>query len=193
MISCLINRIGILGCDAPTSDAIPASLPGVTPVVVAVDALPVLLINDLPGCSLIKIDSLTDDERETYLEVWNKIAMRATYKFETLVKAQLNKCFRITDKSIVACLICEHVSLFDVALWYLHGTELMIEITSSDNLNRYTTIDLEKAERLKEEFYTEFSAALKDAVQSINPEDSDCLEDECLECNDAVKWAFQIP
>ena len=192
MISCLNNRIGIAGCDAPASAAVEASAPGVTPVVQAVEALPILFINDLPGCPLLKIDSLTDDERETYLEVWNSIATRAVQKFMVLVKAEFNKCFRINDKTVLECIICENVDSFDVPLWYLHGTELMIEITSSDNLNRYTTIDLDKAERLKGEFYAEFQSFLSDSVSSIDTENSDCIKD-CVDCNDSVKWVFQTP
>jgi hypothetical protein len=193
VISCLNNRIGIAGCDAPVTAGVEASAPGVTPVVVAVEALPILLINDLPGCPLPKIDSLTDDDRDTYLEVWEKIAVRAINKFEVLVKAQLNKCFRITDKTVIECLICENKQSLDVALLYLHGVELMIEITSSDNLNRYTTIDLDKAERLKGEFWDEFQSFLNDAASSINPEESDCVDEDCIECNEPVKFVLQLP
>lgn len=192
MISCLYNRIGIRGCDAPASAAVPASAPGVTPVVVAQEALPILFINDLPGCPLMKIDSLTDDERDSYLEVWSAIAQRAISKLELATKAQLNKCFRLTERSVVECLICENKQLLDVASWYLHGVELMIEITSSDNLNRYTTIDLDKAERLKGEFYEEYQTFLADAVSSINPQDSSCVTED-VECTDLVEFLYQLP
>lgn len=192
MISCLNNRIGIRGCDAPFTQGVEASAPGIEPGVQAVEALPILYINDLPGCPLLKIDSLTDDERDTYLEVWNSIMIRAINKFEILVKAQLNKCYRLTDRAVVECLICENKSMLDIPLLYLHGVELMIEITSSDNLNRYTTIDLDKAERLKGEFYEEFQSFLTDAISSVDPESSECVEG-CLECNDPVQFVYQLP
>lgn len=192
-MDCLTNRIGIRGCGAPSSEAVEASEPDVEPVVEAEDALPVLFINDLPGVSLTKIDSLTDDEMETYLDVWETITLRAMKKFEVLVKSKLNQCHKITDKDIVSCLVCENKSLFDVAIWYLHGTELMIEITSTDEMNRFTTVGYEKAEKLKEEFYAEFQSALNDAVTSFNPADSECVEDICLECNGSVKWVMQTP
>lgn len=191
-MDCLVNRIGIRGCDAPASEAVAASGEGILPVVLAAEALPVLFINDLPGVSLVKIDALADDEMETYLDVWNTIVLRAIKKFEILVKAKLNQCYKLTDKTVVTCLVCEKKDLFDVALWYLHGAELMIEITSTDEMNRYTTIDLEKAERLKEEFYAEFQSALTDAVDSISPAESDCIV-SCLECNDTIKWVMQAP
>lgn len=192
MISCLNNRIGIRGCDAPFTQGVEASAPGVIPEVQAVEALPILFINDLPGCPLMKIDSLTDDERDTYLEVWEAIALRAIKKFMVMVKAEINKCFRITDNTIVECLVCENKGALDVALWYLHGVELMIEITSSDNLNRFTTIDLDRAERLKGEFYEEFQSFLKDAIASVDIEGSECIT-TCVECIESVKFEYQLP
>ena len=172
-MDCLQNRIGIMGCDAPTE--------GVQ-----------LFINQLPGISIENISALVDDEQKTFLKLWEDVTLRSLKKFEILVKAKLNQCYKITDKTVVACLICEKVELFDVALWYLHGTELMIERTSTDILSQYTSIDLDKAERLKADFYSEFQSALDDAVQSISPSDSDCITG-CLQCNDSVKWVTQLP
>lgn len=184
-MDCLVNRIGISGCGAPTS---PASAEGVTPVV---EALPVLVVNDLPGITLKNIEALANEEDDSFVDVWKKVAKRAIAKFDILVKARLNQCYKLSDKTIVECLVCEHRDLFDVALWYLHGTELMIERTSTDTLSRYTTIDLDKAEQLKTEFYQEFQAALNDAVTGINPEDSECTD--CVECNDDIKFVMQLP
>lgn len=172
-MECLANRIGILGCDANTAEV-------------------QLYINQLPGISMENINALADDEQETFLGLWNDLVLRTMKKFEILVKAKLNQCYKITDKAVIECLVCEKKELFDVALWYLHGTELMIERTSTDEMNRYTTIDLEKAENLKVEFYREFEQALDDAVSSMQPNDSDCLIG-CLECNDSVKWVMQTP
>ena len=185
-IECLNNRIGIRGCDAPTS---PASAEGVTPFV---EALPILVVNDLLGISLQNLNAIVEDEDETFLVMWNKVVLRTMKKFEVLVKAKLNECYKLTDKTVVACLICENAELFDVALWYLHGTELMIERTSTDTLSRYTTIDLDKAEELKAYFYGEFQACLNDAVQGMNIADSDCITD-VVESNETVRWVMQVP
>lgn len=184
-MDCLVNRIGIRGCGAPST---PADTEADPPV----EALPVLFINDLPGVSLENIEALANDEQETFLGVWNNVALRSLKKFEILVKAKLNRCYKITDKTVVECLICEKKELFDFSLWYLHGCEMMIERTSSDVISRFTTIDLEKAEQLKSDFFAEFDAALDDAVNSINPSDSDCITG-CLQCNDSVKWVTQLP
>ncbi len=173
-MDCLANRIGIKGC-------------GVTYTVA-----PQLYINSLPGVTLEMIDALANDEQETFIGLWNDVVLRTMKRFELAVKAKLNQCYKLTDKTVVECLVCEKKDLFDVALWYLHGTELMIERTSTDEMSRYTTIDLEKAEKLKQDFFIEFESALNDAVNSMEPSDSDCLT-SCLECNDAVKWVMQTP
>lgn len=172
---CISGRISIIGCGVPAGDA-------------------VLFINQLPGISVQNIEALADgNEQQTFLDVWADVTLRAYKKFEVLVKAQINKCHRITDKSVISCLVCEKIDLFDVALWYLLGTELMIERTSSDSVNRWTTVDLEKAEQLKEEFYVEFKEALSDAVLSINPHDTEC-DTGCAPCNGpGVHFIEQLP
>jgi hypothetical protein len=171
---CLKDRIGIKGC-------------GVTYTVT-----PQLYINSLPGVTLEMIDALANDEQETFIGLWNDVVLRTMKRFELAVKAKLNQCYKLTDKTVVECLICEKKELFDAALWYLHGVELMIERTSTDEMNRYTTIDLDKAERLKQDFFIEFESSLSDAVNSMQPSDSDCLTG-CLECNDSIKWVMQTP
>lgn len=174
MFSCLKNRIGVIGCDA---GAAPASQ---------------LYVNSLPGISLEKFISLTDDEQTTFLEVWANVSLRACMKFESLVRAEIGKCWRIVDKSIIECLVCSNIDLFDSALLYVHGCETMIEITGTDNMNRFTTIDLPRAEDLKAEFYSEFVTFVSDAVKSIDPAKTDCFEGECIECA-GTQFIMQAP
>lgn len=191
-MDCLTNRIGISGCGAPMSDAIEASGEGIEPVVEAAPALPILLVDDLPGISLENISAMVSNEQETFLGLWRQIVLRSMKKFEMSVKVKINECFKITDKAVIECLVCENKELFDVALWYLHACELMIERTSTDVLSRFTTIDLDKAEILKAEFYAEFKASLDDAVHSMNIKDSDCIEGD-LEQNQDIQWVIQTP
>lgn len=171
-MDCLDDRIGLRGSDPAHAGE--------------------LFVNDLPGISLTNMSALIGDEIADLSTLWRNIKLRALKKFEILVKAKLNQCYKLTDKTVVACLICEKKELFDVALWYLHGTEVMIERTSTDEMSRFTTVDLEKAEQLKADFYAEFQGALNDAVQSITPADSDCVTG-CVECKDAVIWVMQTP
>lgn len=173
-MDCLKSYIGILGCGAPADE--PASG---------------LYINQLPGVNLEVIESIADAEQENFLGVWADVETRALKKFTLTVKAELNKCYRITDSTAVSCLVCAGKDVFAVALWYFLGVELMIERTSSTRLNRFTTIDRDAAEKLKAEFYAEFQASLSDAVGSLNPCDSDCID--CPDSNETIRWVEQTP
>lgn len=150
-------------------------------------------INQLPGVSFEMVEDIAHVvEQPTDLKVWQEVELRGLKKFALAVKAELNKCFRITDPEVVSCLVCEKKDLFAVALWYFLGVELMIERTSSDRLNRYTTIDLDKAEKLKGDYYAEFQTSLSDAVGSMTPTESDCITG-CLGCSEGMRWVEQLP
>lgn len=188
-MDCLKGYIGINGCGAPASPSVPNPLPaGMT----AEDYFSGLYINQLPGVNLEVMESIADDEQENFLGVWADVEKRALKKFALAVKAELNKCYRITDPTIVSCIVCGDKDLFAVALWYFLGVELMIERTSSTRLNRFTTIDKDNAEQLKTDFYGEFSKALTDAVGSIDIQNSDCIT-TCPETNDTVRFTEQTP
>lgn len=195
-MECFNNWIGIRGCGAPSSDeveAVPANPDADPPTeeVEAVPALPILFVNDLPGVTLENLNALVSDEQQTYVQMWAVVSKRALLKFYLIAKAELNKCHKITDKETVECLLCENVELLVVALWYFMGVELMIERTSTDNLNRFTTIDLDKAERLKGEFYAEATSALTDAIKGIDVCNSDCIEDDvCVQSNETYKHVY---
>ncbi len=176
-MDCLKGYIGIAGCGA----VLPVPGNGQT----LSDVYSGLTINQLPGISLKSIEKIANAEQENFLGVWKDVERRALLKFSIAFKGRLNLNHSLTNKTVVNCLACENKELFAVSLWYLLGTEMMIERTSSDRLNRYTTgIDLEKAEELKISFYSEYQTAFEDAMNAIAIAGSDCLEpDQCLECN----------
>lgn len=96
-------------------------------------------------------------------------------------------------------LVCSNKDVFATPLWYLLGIETMNEQLNSDRLNRYTTIDLKKAERRRKEleimymggierdefgnFIKTMEGALTQAVDGIDLDCSDC----CLECAGELK------
>jgi hypothetical protein len=183
-MDCLANRIGIRGCDAPKVEG--QTLPTV------IEALPVLFVNDLPGVTNEMIQDLLDAETLTYLELWSKIVLRTMKKFDVLVKAKINECHKICANSVIECLVCENKKSFDVCLWYLHGVELMTEITSSSKLSEMTTTGLERAERLKAEFYSDFKDAFKGSVSAMNILESTCVADKVIKANESVSWQFTL-
>lgn len=173
-MECLNDYIGIRGCGHEVSDS-------------------GLYIDQLPGIGIESIDKLGDGESDTFIEVWQEVQLRGIMKFAVAVKAEINRCHRITNKEVIECIICSNKEAFAAALWYYLGCELMIERTSSGRVNRYTTIDLDKAEHLKAEFYAEAQSLLKDAVSSIDLCNSECVEDECVEPNSSVRFVEQTP
>lgn len=95
-------------------------------------------------------------------------------------------------------LVCANKDVFATSFWYLLGIETMNEQINSDRLNRYTTIDLKRAEKLKtmwELHYmggqrtddngntTYIKGALTQAVETIDLDCSDC----CVECEGELK------
>lgn len=76
MSSCLIDWIGIYGCDAPTGNSS-------------------VYINQLPGINLESLEKLSDDEQKTYLGVWSDIQARGVRKFFNLVQARMLKKYRM--------------------------------------------------------------------------------------------------
>lgn len=74
--------------------------------------------------------------------------------------------------------VCNNKVVFANALWYLMGAELMTERIYSDRLNRYTTVDRNRAMELRNEFREQYVIDLEQAVNGINLNHQDC----CLEC-----------
>lgn len=82
---------------------------------------------------------------------------------------------------------CHSKDLFTISLWYLLGSELMMERMVSDRVNKWT-IDKKQAEELKAYYDVESEKALTQAVNSICINDTDC----CIFCDPpiAVREAY---
>jgi hypothetical protein len=84
-------------------------------------------------------------------------------------------------------LACQSKDLFTLTLWYLLGSELMMERLISDRINKWT-IDKKQAEELKAYYDAESEKALNQAINSICFNDTDC----CIFCDPpiAVREAY---
>lgn len=171
IVECFTGFIGLLGCksEAPGSG---------------------LYINSLPGVTLEMVNKIADSEQITYLGVWKDIEQRGILRFRTSLMAQLNKCYQINERATVECIACEHKDLLATSLWLLLGSELMTERIYSDQINRYTTIDRAQAEELRAHFDVEYEKELALAVQGIDVEGSDCIDNEtdCPQQNGIIHW-----
>ena len=78
-------------------------------------------------------------------------------------------------------LACSLSETFDLPLWYLHGSELMLERLTSDRINKWT-VNREQAKELKDHYDAEFERTMKLAVDGLTLDASDI----CLECSPLV-------
>lgn len=79
-------------------------------------------------------------------------------------------------------LVCCAKKEFVYAWQNLLGYEFFNEVTSTDRLNRFTTIDRKNAERMKGEYFADFQEALSDTLKGISIDQHDC----CVECNEVL-------
>mgnify|MGYP006266658235 CR=1 FL=1 len=78
-------------------------------------------------------------------------------------------------------LACDSSDLFALPLWYLLGSELMLERMVSERINKWT-VDRKQAEELKAYYDAEAEKALEQAVAGICINEMDC----CLECDPPI-------
>lgn len=104
-----------------------------------------------------------------------------------------NNLFGLTGIISLRCgfepIVCANKTLFATSLWYLLGREIMQERIYTDRINRYTTIDLNKAKELKQELDQNFTEELSMVLDGFNLPGADC----CLECNSQVVNVTMLP
>ena len=79
-------------------------------------------------------------------------------------------------------MVCQNKSLFTRAYLFCLGIELLTEQIYSTNLNSYTTINLQKAKELRDEYTTEYNKSLEQTCDNMHLS-CDC----CVECSDSVQ------
>ena len=104
--------------------------------------------------------------------------------------SNLNYGFNIlySNKCDWSSICCYNKEAFAIPLWYLLGSELMMERMVSDRINKYT-VDKKQAEELKAYYDSEFDRALKQAISGISLESCDC----CLECDPLIAIREVLP
>jgi len=78
-------------------------------------------------------------------------------------------------------LACYAKDLFALPLWYMLGSEMMMERMTSERINKWT-VDRKQAEELKAMYDIEAEKALKAAIAGASINDCDC----CLECDPPI-------
>jgi hypothetical protein len=165
-MDCLKNFIQIEGCSAPEYEYDSNTDGDDNPSTDHTDPSGLFINKDLPGVTLESIDKIANSEQLTFLGVWSDVQDRGIRKFRIRVKSGYKELFNKCD--IDDDWFCDNREAMALPLLYFLGSELMFERLYSSRINRYTTIDKEKASQLKTEFDNEFIIQLKDALEIIN-------------------------
>lgn len=172
-MDCFIDYIGVKGCDSTEPES------GV-------------YINDLPGVTLENIERIANAEQITFAGVWDEVQKRSIRQFVRKAETQ----FRIRYQALCCkddCsfedLLCSIKEELTDALLYFLGANLMTERLYSSRMNRFTTIDREQAEELRDYFMVEFEKNLEAVINTIP---SDKLND-CFECVNTIQRKEVLP
>lgn len=93
-----------------------------------------------------------------------------------------------SNKCSWSSIVCKNKEAFTMPLWYMLGSELMMERMVSDRINRYT-VDKKQAEELKAYYDSETEKSMKQAIAGISLESCDC----CLECDPLIAIRESLP
>lgn len=156
-MDCLKNYIQIEGCGSPEYSYNIAGQPA-TPSGLYIN-------RDLP-ITIKQIDKVANDVQETFLGLWDEVQDRGIKRFAIRVKNGYRELFSLCN--IDDTLLCNNREALAMPLLYFLGAELMTAWIYSDRINRYTTIDRDRALDLRAEFDREFPMLLKGALEHIN-------------------------
>jgi hypothetical protein len=82
--------------------------------------------------------------------------------------------------------ICDNRRQLTRAIWYLLGSEMLMQKMGSSRLNYFTASNLEQTNFLMESFAKDYKKALKTALDSIPTEKS-----LCFDCNDVFEVGYK--
>lgn len=152
-----------------------------------------LYINQLPGITLKMIDSIVEAEQQTFLGLWKEVQDRTLRKFSKDYKGKFENKYVGFCCNSEECnpenICCENKSLFADSWMYCLGTELMIERMYSSRLNKFTTIDKDQAQDLKDYYQVEYEKSLNHAIKHIPKE----FIDRCFECRSNIDHVEVLP
>ena len=136
--------------------------------------LQVPLNHTIPGCCDVRI-------RGCQADPYNNIGQLAIRDM-----IYTSNTYGLSGTFSIVCswdaVICQNKNIFARPLWYLMGIELLTEQLYSSKLNQFTTVNLQRAKELREEYQVEYAKAVEQIAGGFSL-DCDC----CLECAGAVQ------
>jgi hypothetical protein len=132
------------------------------------------LNHTIPGCCNVRIRGCQADP---YLNIGQDAIRNMVYTSNT---------YGLSGTFSIVCswdaVVCQNKSLFTRPWWYLCGIELLTEQLYSSKLNHFTTVNLQRAKELREEYQVEYMKALEQIAGGFNLA-CDC----CIECSGGVQ------
>jgi hypothetical protein len=156
ILACFTDYIGLVACEEVT--------PGSG-----------LFINSLPGISNDVLQAITDPQDETYIVTWNAIQFRAILAFRSRLLKEINKCLNINKLDTIECLACENKEVLALSLQYLLGSFCMTQALYNWNNSKFSTVDKQSVEDIRDYYAAEFDKELAAAVKGIDVLESDCI------------------
>lgn len=123
-----------------------------------------LYINSLPGISLESISKISNADQENYLGAWADIQQEALSRFKVDFLTALRGCYKLRRNLDLEAIMCDNKEVFTNAWKYLLGNQLMLFRLHTNRLNRYTTIELEDAQKLLDFYQVEYERAMEQAT-----------------------------
>lgn len=144
-------------------------------------------LNTLPGITIESIQSIAQEEQGTYLHVWADVQSSARVQLKRDAISELTKCFSLNKECDYEAMICANKEILLDAWRYLCAMWLMQFRLYSDRLNRYTTIDITRAQELRELYGNEYAESLRQSVQMMDV--SSCE----LCCGGNPEYVYNLP
>lgn len=133
-----------------------------------------------------------------FYEDWNYAADKLSCTFPCYFTEQTASVQQINGggldvKFIITCsmdkLLCENLPLFQFALWYRIGVELMKERKVSDRVTRFTVLAEERAVELMAVFNEDYQAALEAATMNLKFQE----DPVCFLCKRPIQAKTTLP
>lgn len=172
----------------------------------------ILVVNQVVGWNLIKVNKTFLNQRLKFVYDATEITSVSTNQNDLInngcgctnshcggylkgITGSLlsNDSYGLVGKISLTCtyepIICANKDLFSGPYLYLLGSEIMIERIYTDRLNEFTTVRADEAKELNDYFLSEYDQGLKNVIDGISIEFSDC----CISCNNLIRVIEQTP
>jgi len=149
----------------------------------------VFIVYDANAVTTIKQDSY-DFSTRTNLE-FKKISKASAILSDNLANSGSDNGLLLTYS--ISCsldnFICNRVEIFEEPYLYCLASEILRQSIHSESINRYTLLDYEEAEKLRNEYEEEYEEMIEEILRSLTME-SDGI---CFKCNRLVNHRPMLP